>query len=151
MYLAGLFQAAEPAESGLSGFDQEAGRKVLCSRSTAGLAERGYGIGRARQRELCHEVEIQERYFSLGPTFPGIAMDTVNTFTSPAAVINELTRMRSLGYFVVDEAFEFARAFDVSDFAGLSVSSLAFIACERGHAEYKSRLRSSGAIDASAK
>ena len=151
MYLAGRFQIAEPAESGLSGFGRETGRKVLCSRSTGGLAERGHGIGTAGPWERCHEVEIQERYFSVGPTFPGIAMDTVNTFTSPAAVINELTRMRSLGYFVVDEAFEFARAFDVSDFAGLSVSSLAFIACERGHAEYKSRLRSSGAIDASAK
>ena len=77
-----------------------------------GSAERGQGCGRAGLCERCHEVEIQERYFSLGPTFPGIAMDTVNTFTLPAAVINELTRMRSLGYFVVDEAFEFARAFD---------------------------------------
>jgi hypothetical protein len=56
--------------------------------------------------------------------------------------------MRSLGYFVVDEAFEFARDFDLADFAGLSVSSLAFIACERGYAEHKSRLRSSGIIGA---
>ena len=75
-------------------------------------------------------------------------MDTVNRFTPPAAVIDELTRMRSLGYFVVDEAFEFARDFDLADFAGLSVSSLAFIACERGYAEYKSRLRSSGIVGA---
>ena len=73
-------------------------------------------------------------------------MDTVNTFTSPAAVINELTRMRSLGYFVVDEAFEVARDFDLLDFASLSVSSLAFIACERGHAEFKSKQRTAGAV-----
>lgn len=118
---------------------------------TGSQAERSHGIGNPWPWERCHEVEIQGRYFSLGPTFSGIAMDTDNTFTSPAAVINELTRMRNLGYFVVDEAFQFARDFDRSDFAGLSVSSLAFIACERGHAEYKSRLRSSGAIEASAK
>jgi len=55
-------------------------------------------------------------------------------------------RIIGLGYFVVDEAFEFARDFDQSDFAGLSVSSLAFIACERGYDEYKSRVRSSGII-----
>ncbi|MBM3365166.1 MAG: hypothetical protein FJY48_05585 [Betaproteobacteria bacterium] len=78
-------------------------------------------------------------------------MAAVDTFTPATAVIDELVRMRSLGYFVVDEAFECAKEFDVSDFAGLSVSSLAFIACERGHAEYKSRLRSSGVSGASAK
>ncbi len=82
---------------------------------------------------------------------PSIAMVRVNTLASPAAVIHELQRMRSLGYFVVDEAFEVVRDFESSDFAGLSVSSLAFIACERGHAEYKSRLRFSGLADASAK
>jgi len=75
-------------------------------------------------------------------------MDTVNPFVTPAAVVDELTRMRSLGYFVVDEAYEFARDFDLTDFAGLSVSSLAFIACERGYAEHKSRMRSSGLIGA---
>ena len=78
-------------------------------------------------------------------------MDKVETLISSAAVIDELTRMRSYGFFVVDEAFECARDLDLSDFVGLSVASLAFIACERGYAEYKSRLRSSGAIDASAK
>lgn len=75
-------------------------------------------------------------------------MDTVNPFVTPAAIVDELMRMRSLGYFVVDEALEFARDFDLADFAGLSVSSLAFIACERGYAEHKSRLRSSGIIGA---
>jgi hypothetical protein len=75
-------------------------------------------------------------------------MDTVNPFVTPAAIVDELVRMRSLGYFVVDEAFEFARDFDLAEFAGLSVSSLAFIACERGYAEYKSRLRSSGIVGA---
>ena len=75
-------------------------------------------------------------------------MDTVNPFVTPAAIVDELMRMRSLGYLVVDEAFEFARDFDLADFAGLSVSSLAFIACERGYAEHKSRLRSSGIIGA---
>jgi DNA-binding IclR family transcriptional regulator len=78
-------------------------------------------------------------------------MLSVNTAASPAAVIHELQRMRSLGYFVVDEAFEAVRDFESSDFAGLSVSSLAFMACERGHAEYKSRLRATGAIDFSGK
>jgi hypothetical protein len=75
-------------------------------------------------------------------------VDTVNPFVTPAAIVDELMRMRSLGYFVVDEAFEFARDFDLADFAGLSVSSLAFIACERGYAEHKSRLRSSRIIGA---
>jgi len=75
-------------------------------------------------------------------------MDTVNPFVTPAAVVDELMRMRSLGYFVVDEAYEFARDFDLTDFAGLSVSALAFIACERGYAEYKSGMRSSGIIGA---
>ncbi len=45
-------------------------------------------------------------------------MDTVNPFVTSAAVVDELMRMRSLGYFVVDEAFEFARDFDLADFAG---------------------------------
>jgi hypothetical protein len=75
-------------------------------------------------------------------------VDTVNPSVTSAAVVDELMRMRRLGYFVVDEAFEFARDFDLADFAGLSVSSLAFIACERGYAEHKSRLRSSGIIGA---
>lgn len=78
-------------------------------------------------------------------------MDKVATLISSAAVIDELTRMRSLGFFVVDEAFDCARDFNLSDFVGFSVSSLAFIACERGHAEYKARLISSGKIGDSAK
>jgi hypothetical protein len=78
-------------------------------------------------------------------------MAAIDTVTLATAVTNELVRMRSLGYFVVDEAFECARDFDVSDFVGLSVSSLAFIACERGYAAYKSRLRSSGILATSAK
>lgn len=93
-------------------------------------------------------MEIQGRYFPLNLDFPGIAMNAVNPFVTSAAVVDELMRMRSLGYFVVDEAFEFARDFDPADFAGLSVSSLAFIACERGYAEHKSRMRSSGIIGA---
>ena len=86
------------------------------------------------------------QYFSLGTIFHRIAMDAFNRFAAAAAVIDELKRMRSLGYFVVDEAFEFALDFDEPDLASLSVSSLAFIACERGYSEYKSRLRSSGTI-----
>lgn len=78
-------------------------------------------------------------------------MDKVETLISSAAVIDELTRMRSYGFFVVDEAFECARDLDLSDFVGLSVASLAFIACERGHAEHKLRLISRGKISAAAK
>jgi len=74
------------------------------------------------------------------------AMAIEKTIASQTAVIDELIRMRNIGYLVVDEAFEVARDFDLSDFASLSVSILAFIACERGYAEFKSRQRTVGAI-----
>ena len=74
------------------------------------------------------------------------AMAMEKTIASQIAVIDELIRMRDIGYFVVDEAFEVARDFDLLDFASLSVSSLAFIACERGHAEFKSKQRTAGAV-----
>ena len=56
-------------------------------------------------------------------------------------VIKELSRLRDLGYFVVEEAFEEARHFEEADLASLSVTSLAFLACERAHVAYKARCR----------
>ena len=109
------------------------------------------GAADAPRRKRCHEVEKQYRYVHEGLIYLGFDMAAIDTVSEATAVTNELVRMRGLGYFVVDEAFECARDFDVSDFAGLSVSSLAFIACERGHAAYKSRLRSGGMLTASAK
>jgi hypothetical protein len=67
-------------------------------------------------------------------------MSPRSTTCSADDVIQELSRMRDLGYFVVEEAFAEARSFKGADLCSLSVTSLAFLACERGHAAYKSRL-----------
>jgi hypothetical protein len=109
------------------------------------------GIAQRCKGSNVTKLKFSGGIFSTGPTFLGIAMASVITLASPVAVIHELQRMRGLGYFVVDEAFEVVRDFESSDFAGLSVSSLAFMACERGHAEYKSRLRATGVLDSSGK
>ncbi len=112
----------------------------------AGQAEQGGGVGSGKMGAGVTKLKFWGGIFCSELFFHSIAMDAVKRFAAAAAVIDELKRMRSLGYFVVDEAFEFALDFDEPDLAGLSVSSLAFIACERGYAEYKSRLRSSGTI-----
>ena len=67
-------------------------------------------------------------------------MSRLSTTFSADDVIQELSQMRDLGYFVVEEAFEEVRHFEEADLASLSVTSLAFLACERGHAAYKSRI-----------
>lgn len=67
-------------------------------------------------------------------------MSRLSTTFQTDDVIQELSRMRNLGYFVVEEAFTEACAFEDADLSSLSVTSLAFLACERGYAAYKSRL-----------
>ena len=49
--------------------------------------------------------------------------------------------MKKLGFLVVDEAFEVASSMDIDECAGLPISAVAFIATERGYAEFKSKLR----------
>ena len=65
--------------------------------------------------------------------------------TDRSALIEELTKMKKLGFLVVDEAFEVATSMDIDECAGLPISAVAFIASERGYAEFKSKLRSTAA------
>lgn len=58
-----------------------------------------------------------------------------------AALLTELSRMKKLGFLVVDEAFEVAQSLDLSACGGLPLTAVAFIASERGYAEFKSRQR----------
>lgn len=57
-------------------------------------------------------------------------------------LLMELSRMKKLGFFIVDEAFNVAAAMDMSECSGLSITEVAFIASERGYAQYKSKLHS---------
>lgn len=57
-----------------------------------------------------------------------------------SALIDELSRMKRLGFLVVEEAFDVAETLDLSACANLPLTAVAFIASERGYAQFKSRL-----------
>ncbi len=58
-----------------------------------------------------------------------------------AALLNELSRMKELGFLVVDDAFEVAQTLDLDACGSLPLTAVAFIASERGFAQFKSRQR----------
>lgn len=56
-------------------------------------------------------------------------------------LIAELRKMKRLGFFVVDEAFDVADSMDMMEMEELSVSAAALLVKERGYAKYKSKIR----------
>ncbi len=61
------------------------------------------------------------------------------------ALLNELSRMKELGFLIVDDAFEVAQTIDLDACGSLPLTAVAFIASERGFAQFKSRQRSDAA------
>jgi hypothetical protein len=68
-------------------------------------------------------------------------MDQAVRDSSREALIAELAKMKRLGFFVVDEAFDVAASMNACEIAGLSVSAAALIVKERGYAKYRSKVR----------
>jgi hypothetical protein len=58
-----------------------------------------------------------------------------------SALLAELSRMKKLGFLIVDEAFDVAQTLDLEVCRNLPLTALAFMASERGYAEFKSRLQ----------
>ena len=58
-----------------------------------------------------------------------------------SALLTELSRMRKLGFLVVDDAFDVAQTLDLAACGSLPLTAVAFIASERGYQQFKSRLR----------
>lgn len=58
-----------------------------------------------------------------------------------SALLSELARMKKLGFLVVEEAFEVAQTLDLDACGNLPLTAVAFIASERGYAQFKSRLQ----------
>jgi len=56
-------------------------------------------------------------------------------------LIKELKRMKGMGFFIVDEAFEIASRMEIGECEDLTITALAFIASEQGYAMYKSKAR----------
>ncbi len=62
-----------------------------------------------------------------------------------SALLSELSRMKKIGFLVVEEAFEIAQLLDLTACGNLPLTAMAFIASERGYAQFKSRLRQEAA------
>ena len=60
------------------------------------------------------------------------------------ALQSELTRLKKLGFFVVEEAFEVAQTLDLAECGNLSLTDIASTASERGVEQFKSRLQREG-------
>lgn len=58
-----------------------------------------------------------------------------------SALLSELSRMKKFGFLVVEEAFEVAQSLDLTACGNLPLTAMAFIASERGYAQFKSRLQ----------
>ncbi len=54
-------------------------------------------------------------------------------------LIKELKRMKGMGFFIVDEAFEIASTMELGECGDLSITAVAFIASEQGYAIFKSK------------
>lgn len=68
-------------------------------------------------------------------------MQTPDVQDLRSALLAELSRMRKLGFLVVEDAFEVAQTLDLTACGTLPLTALAFIASERGYAQFKSRLQ----------
>ena len=56
-------------------------------------------------------------------------------------LIKELNRMKDMGFFIVDEAFEIASTMELGECGDLTITAVAFIASEQGYAIFKSKAR----------
>ena len=56
-------------------------------------------------------------------------------------LIKELKRMKGMGFFIVDEAFEIASTMELGGCGDLTITAVAFIASEQGYAIFKSKAR----------
>jgi hypothetical protein len=54
-------------------------------------------------------------------------------------LIKELNRMKDMGFFIVDEAFEIASTMEIGECGDLTITAVAFIASEQGYAIFKSK------------
>jgi hypothetical protein len=61
-------------------------------------------------------------------------------------LIKELNRMRNLGFFIVDEAFEVAAGMGDEEFLDLPISAIAFVVSEKGYVLYKSKVRAANSL-----
>ncbi len=56
-------------------------------------------------------------------------------------LIKELNRMKDMGFFIVDEAFEIASTMEIGECGDLTITAVAFIASEQGYAIFKSKAK----------
>lgn len=63
-----------------------------------------------------------------------------------SALLAELSRMKKLGFLVVEEAFDVAQVLDLDACGNMPLTAVAFIASERGYAQFKSRLKRDAAL-----
>ena len=68
-------------------------------------------------------------------------MQTQDQNVIRVALLNELRRMKELGFLIVDDAFEVAQTLDLDACGNLPLTAVAFLASERGFAQFKSRQR----------
>jgi hypothetical protein len=58
-----------------------------------------------------------------------------------SALQSELSRMKKLGFFVVEEAFDVAQTLDLAECSNLPLTDIASIASKRGFEQFKSRVQ----------
>jgi hypothetical protein len=68
-----------------------------------------------------------------------IPMENSNSESRRNALLAELQKMKRLGFFVVDEAFDVVASMNAAEIEESSVSEVAFIVKERGFLQYKSK------------
>jgi hypothetical protein len=68
-------------------------------------------------------------------------MENSNPESRRNSLIAELQKMKRLGFFVVDEAFDVVASMNAAEIEESSVSEVALIAKERGFVQYKSKIR----------